>query len=246
MKYLFSAAGKAALLRFSGTGTLLAFDYDGTLASIADHPDAAHMRASTRRLMKKIVRLYPSIVITGRTRRDLRQFLTGIRPIAVVGNHGLEAVGRTPRRFVERVKHWRYQLAGRLDPIPGMVIEDKRHSLSVHYRQCKTPAAVGKAVMKAALELEGVRLIGGKSVLNLLPKEAPHKGSALLSVMKHRGCRRAIYIGDDDTDEDVFAIAKPDRIFSVRVGRRHDSQAQFYLRDQSEMDRLLKLLLSLT
>lgn len=246
MKYLFSAAGKAALLRFSGTGTLLAFDYDGTLASIADHPDAAHMRASTRQLMTSIVRHYPSIVITGRARRDLRQFLTGIRPIAVVGNHGLEVVGRTPRRFVERVRHWRHQLAGRLDPIPGMVIEDKRHSLSVHYRHCETPAAAGKAVMEAALELEGVRLIGGKSVLNLLPKEAPHKGTALLSAMKHRGCRRAIYIGDDDTDEDVFALPRTGRILPVRVGHRRDSMAQFYLRDQPEMDRLLKHLLSLT
>jgi trehalose 6-phosphate phosphatase len=244
MRYLLSAAGTAALRRFAQPKTLLALDYDGTLVSIADHPSHAHMRASTRRLLTSIVQQYPSIVITGRARQDAQRFLAGISPIEIVGNHGLEDAGGGPQSFVKRVAGWRRHLTRRLDSILGLVIEDKRYSLSVHYRRCKKPATVRKVVMDAVRELEGVRIIGGKAVINLVPVEASHKGVALLSAMKRTGCLRAIYVGDDDTDEDVFAVAKPDRIFSIRVGRRHDSQAQFYLRGQSEMDYLLKLLLA--
>lgn len=244
MKYLLATAGKAALLRFAQPHTLLALDYDGTLASIVDNPKAAHMRACTRRLLTQTAQHYPTVVITGRARNDVRRFLAGIAPVEVIGNHGLEGPGTMTGKFLQRVAGWRSQLAGRLGSTPGLVLEDKRHSLSIHYRRCKNPSVARTAVLNAAAGLGGARLIGGKAVVSLVPEEAPHKGAALLSALTRSGCKRAIYVGDDDTDEDVFALERPDEILSVRVGRRQDSQAAYYLRDQSEIDILLQILLS--
>ena len=54
----------------------------------------------------------------------------------------------------------------------------------------------------------------------------------------------ALYVGDDRTDEDAFAqpIAG---LVSVRVGPKAGSQAQFFLQEQPEVERLLDALLAL-
>ena len=89
-----------------------------------------------------------------------------------------------------------------------------------------------------------VRLIRGKQVVNLLPRDAPHKGIALEKARARVGCDTAVYVGDDETDEDVFGLDRPGRLLTVRVGRKRDSLASYFLRDQSEIDRLLIALLS--
>jgi trehalose 6-phosphate phosphatase len=51
----------------------------------------------------------------------------------------------------------------------------------------------------------------------------------------------ALYVGDDETDEDVFGL--PDaRVFTIRVGEKRSSRAHFFLKRQSEISRLLKIL----
>jgi trehalose 6-phosphate phosphatase len=56
--------------------------------------------------------------------------------------------------------------------------------------------------------------------------------------MREAGCAKALFAGDDETDEDVFRLDK--NIFSVLVGMRKNSRACYYLRSQQEMIRLLE------
>jgi trehalose 6-phosphate phosphatase len=90
--------------------------------------------------------------------------------------------------------------------------------------------------------MKGVRLVGGKLVVNLLPAGAPHKGLALEAARERFGCDTALYVGDDETDEDVFALDQPGRLLAIRVGRRRGSAAGYYLRNQREIDRVLRVL----
>ena len=46
------------------------------------------------------------------------------------------------------------------------------------------------------------------------------------------GCDTALYVGDDETDEDVFALDEPGRLLTVRVGNA-PSRAAFYLQRQA-------------
>lgn len=78
-------------------------------------------------------------------------------------------------------------------------------------------------------------------MLNVVPAEAPDKGAALLRAREQLRCRRALYVGDDDTDEDVFALRLPE-VLGIRVGERRSSQARYALRSQLEIDALLALL----
>jgi trehalose-6-phosphatase len=77
-----------------------------------------------------------------------------------------------------------------------------------------------------------------------LPPDAPGKGYALEKLRKKLRVERAVYVGDDLTDEDVFSSKQPG-LLRVRVGRSQSSAAGYFLRDQRDIDRFLKRLLLL-
>jgi trehalose 6-phosphate phosphatase len=52
-------------------------------------------------------------------------------------------------------------------------------------------------------------------------------------------CDTAIYVGDDQTDEDVFVLDQPGRLLGIRVGRGRGSAASYGIVDQRAIDRLL-------
>jgi trehalose 6-phosphate phosphatase len=229
------------LRRFAGSKVLLAFDYDGTLAPIVAEPGRAVMRASTRRLLRTLTRLYPCAVISGRAQPDALRRLRGVGVHRVVGNHGAEP-RQASRRVIAQVDKWRPALAKRVAGLSGVWIENKGLSLAVHYRRSSDKARARAAILAAAAGLGGVRLVGGKQVVNIVPARAPHKGAALERERARRRCATAIYVGDDETDEDVFALRQPGRLLTIRVGPRRRSAAAYYIRSQKEIDALLRAL----
>jgi hypothetical protein len=63
---------------------------------------------------------------------------------------------------------------------------------------------------------------------------------ALTAERDRLGCDWVLYVGDDKTDEDAFALCG--NIVPVRIGLSQRSHARYYLRTQSEIDRLLAVL----
>jgi trehalose 6-phosphate phosphatase len=124
-------------------------------------------------------------------------------------------------------------------------VEDKTFSIAVHYRQSSEKTKVRGIILCAAAGLEGARVIGGEQAINILPKGAPNKGIALERERVRLDCDTAIYVGDDETDEDVFCLDKPDRLLSIRVGRRRSSMAAYFIDGQREIDTLLRALIGL-
>jgi trehalose 6-phosphate phosphatase len=74
-----------------------------------------------------------------------------------------------------------------------------------------------------------------------MPPGSPHKGTALLSLMIQLQSHAAVYVGDDQTDEDVFQ-ADRNLILGIRIGMSAESRAQWYLNRQGETLRLLQYL----
>jgi trehalose 6-phosphate phosphatase len=240
MRYVLGRAGRRALAEIAAADVVVGLDFDGTLAPIVEQPEDARMRPRTRRLLAELARLYPCVVISGRARADTRAHLDGVEVDDVLGNHGNEPSPRAPRLLAE-VRRWLAPLRERLAPLDGVEIEDKRYSLALHYRRAERPRAAERAIRRAvAAVARGARMIGGKSVVNVLPRSASDKGRALSRVREGLGCAAAIYIGDDDTDEDVFA--RRDLLLGVRVGRKAGSRADWYVRAQEEVDELLERL----
>ena len=240
MKYALARANRQALRRFARTRVLIAFDYDGTLAPVVTRPERATMRRSTGRLLGQLNALYPCVVITGRSCADAAHRLKGTGVRDVVGNHGLEPFA-TSRRLAVDVQRWLGSLRESLAGFSGIQIEDKTFSLAVHYRAAGDKRKAHAEILRAARGLRRARVVRGKQVVNIVPRDAPHKGDALLREQKRLRCPRAIYVGDDETDEDVFALDKRS-LLSIRVGRSRASAADYYLRSQIEIDELLQCL----
>ena len=238
MKNILADAQSPALLEFAQKRVLLAFDFDGTLAPIVRDPESAVMRARTAKLLAEVARRYPCVVISGRSRTDVMAKVAAIPLRAVVGNHGMEP-SPSLRAWRRQTATWSAQLAAALPPIPGLVIENKGVSLAIHYRKARARATVRRLVLAVVAALRGIRMVEGKMVVNVLPAGAPDKGTALITLRKRLRCSSAIYIGDDDNDEDVFALARQERLLGIRVGRSRRSQAAYFVPSQTDIDRLL-------
>jgi trehalose 6-phosphate phosphatase len=243
VKNILGAGQRPILARFLQQGPLVAFDFDGTLAPIVRDPAATAMRASTRQLLEQVARRYPCAVISGRVRRDVLAKVKGIPLRAVFGNHGIEPL-RNPGVVRDLVDKWRAQLGRRLPQTPGLVLEDKGVSLAIHYRQATHRAAVRRLVLDATKHLPGQRIIEGKMVVNVLPAGSDDKASALVRLRRRLHCPSAIYVGDDDNDEDVFALGAQGWLLGIRIGRSSKSEAQYFLPRQSAINALLARMIS--
>jgi trehalose 6-phosphate phosphatase len=233
------------LAAFAASNVLLAFDFDGTLAPIVRRPDAARMRRTTRQLLARAARAYPCVVISGRPLDDLTRRLRGVPIWHVVGDHGFESPKSGPVAASAHVRDWVQQLGTRLAAIRGLVIEEKKNSVTLHYRQVRDKPRVRAAIADAVRHLQDARAVGGAEAVNLLPYSGPHKGSALQQARRAFACDTAIYVGDDDTDEDAFASDGGERLLSIRVGTRMPSAARYRVRSQREVDALLRALIAM-
>jgi trehalose 6-phosphate phosphatase len=234
----------AILEHFATSRVLLAFDYDGTLAPICTEPSRARLRPSTRRLLATLTQCYPCIVISGRSQSDVATFLGRLKFRQLIGNHGLE-LSRDTRELARRVNEWRHQLDQTLTPRRGLTIEHKDYSLAIHYRKVARKRQTIAEIENAIRRLQGVRSLGGIEAFNLVPTGFPHKGDALRRAVRHFGCHRAIFVGDEPTDEDVFRLGDDQQLLAIRVGASRSTAARYYLKSQGEVDQLLRRLLAL-
>lgn len=241
MQYILSVASRPLLARLARERTLCAFDFDGTLSPLVNRPEQARMRVRTRNLLQRLAELYPCVIVSGRARTSVLEKLSGVDAARVIGNHGAETeLDRQPHGHVEQWKEYLELAVGKL---PGVWLEDKGFSLAVHYRQSTKKREARGRILAAARELKHVRVFGGKQVVNLVVDQAPHKGDALVNERKRLGCNWVLYVGDDENDEEAFAVRG--NIVAVRIGRKQQSHARYYVRTQGEIDRLLDRLIVL-
>ncbi|HAZ14672.1 MAG: trehalose-phosphatase [Bdellovibrionales bacterium GWA2_49_15] len=250
MKYLFSEMGEQVVESLSFTRTLYAFDFDGTLVPIVASPELVRISRETEKLLHELASCAAVLIISGRSVADLSTHITLGRKY-LIGNHGLEGLGgnkETIAKCEAVCSKWLNQLQRGWDALKsdtGTFIENKKYSLALHYRKSRNKKNARLELFSLIEKLQPPpRVILGKCVMNLIPAGGPHKGVALLEAMMKLNLKCAFYIGDDDTDEDVFTL--PDnRIITVRVGRRSTSQAQFFLKRQSEINKLLRNLIKI-
>ncbi|MBZ8138924.1 trehalose-phosphatase [Rubrivivax gelatinosus] len=247
-RHLFGPEGQAALEAISRRDPMLAFDFDGTLAPIVARPEDARVSAALSRRLAQLAARRPLAIVTGRAIDDVRPRL-GFEPGCIVGNHGAEnPIAPTPVHSVEALDGVRAQLAAAEAQLAaaGVRVEDKQHSLALHYRLARDRDVALQVIDGLLVPLgEGLRRFGGKFVVNVVGADVPDKADALFSLVADAGCGAALFVGDDVNDEVVFERA-PLHWLTVRVGREdQSSRARFFLDSQSEIAQLLDELLAL-
>jgi trehalose 6-phosphate phosphatase len=240
MKHLFSPEGRAALQALLGQAPLLAFDFDGTLAPIVARPDDAHVPPAVASRLDRLGRYLPVAIITGRSVDDVRTRLD-FEPRFVIGNHGAEdPLAPTPAgedaADVAVLEPLRERLRGEAAALQS--VEDKRHSVALHYRLAadrdRAHAMIGTVMAGLG---PAVRVFGGKLVANAVAARAPDKAGAMASLVVRTGATHALFVGDDVNDEPVFARAEVEPGWlTVRVGRDDPgSRALFFLDSSAEV-----------
>src|SRR3990172_4340442 len=250
---ILTTAGRKSLVEqyHSSSRRLLFLDYDGTLVHFVRRP---HQAAPTQSLIDLLFKLAANaknhvVLISGRDRGTLHGWF-GNLPIALVAEHGfwLKEVGSEWQAIKLTNPAWKAPLLPVIqhyvDRLPGSFIEEKENSLAWHYR----PADPDQAAQIAA-ELTDhlvsftanidVQVLQGSKVVEVR-HGGVNKGMAAMHWITKENYGFVMGIGDDWTDEDLFAVL-PKTAFSLRVGVSN-TKAQHNLRDVNEVLSLLSSL----
>jgi trehalose 6-phosphate phosphatase len=247
VKHLFSPEGTAALAAILRRDPLLAFDFDGTLAPIVDHPDDARVPEPLAAVLGEAAERWPVAIVTGRDIADVRGRL-GFAPRWIVGNHGAEDPEVVvPPGAATALRTLRLRIAEKGRPLAaaGVEVETKRLSLALHYRRAPDVGAALRAIEELLQGLDPeLHRFGGKCVVNVAAIGLPDKGEALWSLVRRSGAGAAFFVGDDINDEAVFRRAVPPWL-TLRIGRdAPESTAMFGLDSQEELALALQRLMA--
>lgn len=248
MIHLLSEEGRRALGGLASRPLLYAFDFDGTLAPISADRDGVTLPRGTGGCLTELAKRAACAIISGRALADLAPRVNGSVP-HLIGNHGIESPlssQETLRRAEDVCEQWRREIANgpaRSMAAAGAEIEDKRYTLTIHFRRAPDPAAACAQALQLLNRLTPAPfLIMGKQSVNVLPPGQAGKGSAASALMTHLRRDGLFYIGDDETDETVFSLTEG-LVMGVRVGREAGSRARYYLDHQGEVEDMLMLLI---
>nr|AHN49713.1 trehalose phosphate phosphatase [Delia antiqua] len=232
------------------------FDYDGTLAPIADNPNKTAMPIATEVILNKIAK-HPKIflaVISGRGIKDV-QNRVGINGIMYAGNHGIEIEegdgSRHDYKLPEEVQANYLKLVKELrEKVEknNAWVEDKKVSLTYHYRD--TPVDIKEAQKQVAvriIESYGFKANQAHEAIEAKPPVNWNKGEAALFILKHKFGEnwaddiKVVFAGDDTTDEDAMKMLQgTGKSFRVSTDPEIQTFADFRLSSQDLVSDLLK------
>ncbi len=211
------------------TTTAFLLDVDGTLLDIAPTPTEVTVPPALPRVLAELMQRAGGAValVSGRTVETIdRLFAPLITP--AIGGHGAEmriangaAILQRPFLLPDTLREKLHTLA---EADPRLVLEDKSHSLALHYRLAPERAdSLQREVDEIVSRESGgdVELLVGKSVIDIKSKLFS-KGAAVQELMACEPFlgRKPIFIGDDTTDESVFPVLPALGGIGYSVGRR--------------------------
>lgn len=254
MKYLMEQQARI-WPRLKGKKIYLLLDYDGTLTAIAPNPAQAVLAQKTREILKKLAVHSRCVlaIISGRSLANLKKMLH-IPKIIYSGNHGLEVdyCGVLVPLFEDASFHVLLQkiyteLRQKMKGIKGVLLENKKMTLSLHYRladnrQIPKIKSFFQETIQPYQASRQILVTSGKMVLEIRPPIKWGKGELvrwlLPDINRKKQDRAVFYFGDDTTDEDAFRVLKG-KGFTVLVGRKKRSAAEYYLRNSEEVREIL-------
>jgi trehalose 6-phosphate phosphatase len=193
--------------------TALFLDIDGTLLDLARTPDRVKVPHDLSRALEKLSHQLCGALafVSGRSLDSIDRLFAPFRP-AAIGAHGgeirgLDGMVARIQPLPDSVRDIFVGLAGN---IPGLLLEDKKCALALHYRLApEAQPVLASAMEKHAklFEAEKVHILHGKAVIEARPIGVD-KGSAVAALARQKpfAGRAILFGGDDTTDLDVFRI----------------------------------------
>lgn len=199
-------------------------DFDGTLVKLRNRPGDVSVPLGVRRILDRLARNTKVLVaiVSGRRIENLRN-LIAVDGVHYFGLHGAERDGETAalsRESAAALESAKQAAQQQLGVLPGVWIEDKGLTFSVHHRDANAATSeIAGAALAHLLEpwTNVLRVLHGSRVWEILPKEIPGKQAAVDYVLGGMPASTlVVYAGDDGTDEPAFAVLGNQ--ITIRVG----------------------------
>src|SRR3982075_1665687 len=232
--------------------TAVLLDVDGTLLELAPTPREVWVPPGLAKTLNRLHRRTNGALalVSGRSLNDI-DLIFAPDQFPGVGGHGAEMrVSADSDSAAPHAPPLDKELKRRLAAIarlsPGILLEDKGYSLALHYRLAPhAEKAIYEAVslIRADLPNAPIEVLPGKCVCEI-KHSGFNKATGVSELMTHepfRG-RRPIFIGDDVTDETVFAIIPDFGGFAFSVGRRAQGVADHFDEPRDVREWLARLL----
>lgn len=232
----------------SAASRLILLDYDGTLVPFTSRPSDASPGGSVIELLRPLTddRANEVVIVSGRDKETLSGWFEGL-DVGLIAEHGVWTKERGGAwSMIEQLRNdWKDEVRPFLDlyvdRTPGSFLEEKEFSLVWHYRRVEPDLGARRAIelkdellqLTANLDLgvlEGNKVVEVKNT-------AVNKGKAAMRWVTMRDWDFILAIGDDFTDEDVFA-ALPASAYSIRVNLI-PTQAKYNIESYLEARELL-------
>jgi len=206
-------------------------DVDGTVLDLAPTPREVFVPSALRSALKHLWERSDGALafVSGRPIEELDLLFSPLE-LPAIGGHGAEMriVADTPvqpPRLPPLSPKVKRAFAAIADAGPGIIIEDKGYSLALHYRLAPEKERLVReaaAAICARVE-EPLELLPGKLMVEI-KHTGFNKGTAVRKLMTYApfSGRRPVFLGDDVTDRDVFAIMPEFDGISISVGERHE------------------------
>jgi trehalose-phosphatase len=223
---------------------LVASDFDGTIAPIVSDPAQAEANRESLVALRNLAQMPQTYVaiVSGRALADLAARTPEAQDIRLVGSHGSEFEAGSTEPLSAEARQLLDRLTSALRRIaemdPGFLVEEKPAGLAFHYRNADEQAAAAaiEALLRGPAKYSGVYVRHGKNVIEL-SVVATDKGTALRRIRQRLRASAVLFVGDDVTDEDAFAVLTgPD--VGIKVGSG-ETLARYRVSNTTEIARLL-------
>jgi trehalose 6-phosphate phosphatase len=210
--------------------TAILLDIDGTLLDLAPTPREVWVPPDLAKTLNRLLARTNGALalVSGRSLNDI-DLIFAPEQFPAVGGHGAEMRIATDSEAVASHappmdKELKRRLAAIARLSPGILLEDKGYSLALHYRlapHAEKAIYAAVSLIRADLPNAPIEVLPGKCVCEI-KHSGFTKATGVRELMMHepfRG-RRPLFIGDDVTDESVFAIMPDLEGLAFSVGRR--------------------------
>jgi trehalose 6-phosphate phosphatase len=197
---------------------LIVTDYDGTIAPIVTDPARARPVPEVVEHLAALATITRGVaVLSGRSEKSLRSFLA-LPGVVLIGENGIQALGGDERA---RLRAFRARAGVAVALWPGVVIEAKPASLSVHFRSRPEIAFELEQVLTALIAGSGLMMVANRMVFDVQSRRGS-KVRTMCRLMQQMKPAAVLYAGDSRDDALVHRCLKSAQVESICIAIRSD------------------------
>jgi trehalose 6-phosphate synthase/phosphatase len=229
---------------------LIVLDYDGTLAPFHNNPYDSKPAPELKTLIQQLSKHATIVLLSGRDHFTMDEWF-GDYGIQLIAEHGIwhkcDGEWKQSRELSSAWKTELYPvLESFIEKTPGSSIEEKPFSLVFHYRrsdswlsEIRVPQLMN--ILAPLCKEQALDIVDGNKVVEIrIP--GIDKGTAAQKWLSHHNWDFIMCVGDDKTDEDMFAVM-PEQAYTIKVGAQ-PSKAKMRIKNCDKVVELLEHMLT--